>query len=157
MKPTIVDLDFADPAQTEALAEILDAYAREPGGQSAPLSERARGNLARGLAEHPAAFALLALVEGRAVGAAVCFWGFSTFAGQPLLNLHDFAVLPEARGRGVGRGLLAELERRARERGCCKITLEVQETNERAKALYRREGFGPWSTHTLFVTKPLPG
>ena len=87
----------------------------------------------------------------------MCFWGFSTFAAQPLLNLHDFAVLPEARGRGVGQRLLAEIERRARARGCCKITLEVHDSNERAKALYRREGFGPWTTPTLFVSKPLPG
>ena len=34
----IHEIDFDDPAQTEALCEILDAYAREPGGQSAPLS-----------------------------------------------------------------------------------------------------------------------
>lgn len=151
----IREIDFDDPTQRGALVEILDAYAREPGGQSGPLAQDARHNLARGLAEHPACLTLLAFDHGRAVGAAVCFWGFSTFAGRPLLNLHDFAVLPGFRSRGVGRALLDELEKRARERGCCKITLEVRDTNDRAKALYRRRGFGPWSAPTWFVTKPL--
>ena len=151
----IYEVDFDDESHRESLIEIIDAYAREPGGQNAPLSGRARRELAHGLAEHPSAFALLAHVEGRAVGAAVCVWDFSTFAGQPSLNLHDFAVLPGFRGRGVGQGLLDAVEERARGRGCCKITLEVHDSNERAKALYRRCGFGPWDPATWFITKPL--
>ena len=47
------------------------------------------------------------------------------------------------------------MERRARAGGACKITLEVHESNERARGLYRSAGFGPWETSTLFVTKPL--
>ena len=57
--------------------------------------------------------------------------------------------------QGIGRSLLREVERRARDRGCCKITLEVHETNAGARRLYEREGFGPWSPATLFVSKPL--
>ena len=38
--------DLGDPAQASALVEILDAYAREPNGQSAPLPAEARANLA---------------------------------------------------------------------------------------------------------------
>jgi len=101
------------------------------------------------------AMVLLAFVDGRAVGTAVCVWSFSTFAGRPSINIHDFAVLPEFRGQGVGRALLGEVERRARERDCCKITLEVHDTNEGAKRLYESLGFGPWDVPTLFVTKPL--
>ena len=71
--------------------------------------------------------------------------------------MHDLAVLPEHRGRGVGRRLLEEIERRARARGSSKLTLEVHATNEAAMRLYRRFGFGPWDAPTLFVTKPLPG
>jgi ribosomal protein S18 acetylase RimI-like enzyme len=91
----------------------------------------------------------------RAVGAAVCFVGFSTFAGKPVVNLHDLAVLPSHRGRGIGSLLLAEVERHARERGACKVTLEVHDTNHGAKRLYEATGFGPWRGHTLFVTKRL--
>ena len=145
--------DLGDPAQASALVEILDAYAREPNGQSAPLPGEARANLAAGLLAHPTAFVLLAYDGARAVGAAVCFEGFSTFAGKPLVNLHDLAVLPSHRGRGIGSLLLAEVERHARERGACKVTLEVRDTNHGAKRLYEATGFGPWRGHTLFVSK----
>lgn len=155
MKFTIRDTKLDDPADAAALVEIIDSYARGPGGQRAPLSEHARAHLAKGLLENPSTTALLALADGRAVGAAVCFWGFSTFAGRPFANIHDLAVLPEYQGRGVGSRLLEEVERRARARGCCKITLEVHDSNRNAKRLYERTGFGPWESPTLFVTKSL--
>lgn len=147
--------DLGDPDQAAALVEILDAYAREPNGQSAPLPTEARANLAKGLREHPSAFVLLAFDGARAVGAAVCFVGFSTFAGKPFVNLHDLAVLPGYRGRGIGSRLLDEVERCARERGACKVTLEVHDTNHGAKRLYEATGFGAWTSPTLFVTKRL--
>jgi ribosomal protein S18 acetylase RimI-like enzyme len=157
MTVVIRDADLSDADEARALVEIIDGYAREPGGQSAPLSEYARAALAPGLRAHPSAFALLAWQGGTAVGAAVCVWGFSTFTGCPSLNVHDLAVLPGHRGRGVGRRLLEEIEHRARVRGSSKLTLEVHATNETAIGLYRRFGFGPWDAPTLFVTKPLPG
>lgn len=151
----VVLADLADEGHATALVEIIDSYARGPGGQNAPLTEYARGEMARGLAANPNAEVLLGIVDGKAVGLAVCVRSFSTFAGKPSVNIHDFAVLPEYRDRGVGRALLAEVERRARDRDCCKITLEVHDTNGGAKRLYESDGFGPWDVPTLFVTKPL--
>jgi ribosomal protein S18 acetylase RimI-like enzyme len=92
---------------------------------------------------------------------AVCFLGFSTFAARPLLNVHDLAVLPECRGKGVGRALLEAAEARARAHGCCKLTLEVQDSNQRARGLYASFGFadyvlgGAGPTPTRFLTKRL--
>jgi ribosomal protein S18 acetylase RimI-like enzyme len=149
------EADLEDPAQAEALALVIDSYARGPGGQNAPLSGWARGRLALGLRSHPAAMVLFAEIDAKPVGAAVCFWGFSTFAGKPSLNIHDLAVLPAVQGRGAGSALLSECERRARERGCCKLSLEVHDSNHGAKRLYEANGFGPWDRATLFVTKPL--
>ncbi|TVQ88478.1 MAG: GNAT family N-acetyltransferase [Chromatiaceae bacterium] len=77
-----------------------------------------------------------------AVGVAVCFTGFSTFQARGLLNLHDLALLPAWRGRGIGRRLLAAVEAIARARGYCKITLEVRGDNAPARALYASAGFG---------------
>jgi ribosomal protein S18 acetylase RimI-like enzyme len=152
---TIRDADLTDAAHGASLVAIIDSYARGAGGQGAPLEDEARATMVRGLGAHPSAFALLAFVADHAVGAAVCVWTYSTFAARPALNVHDLAVLPDFQGRGVGRALLAEVEARARARGCCKLTLEVHDTNERAKRLYRQIGFGPWDVPTLFVTKPL--
>jgi ribosomal protein S18 acetylase RimI-like enzyme len=155
MNLTIRDAKLDDSEDGEALVEIIDSYARGAGGQRAPLSEHARSQLAKGLLELRSATALLALADGRAIGAAVCLWGFSTFAGRASVNICDFAVLPEFQRKGVGSRLLLEVERRAKERGCCKITLEVHDSNRDAKRLYERMGFGPWQSPTLFVTKPL--
>ncbi len=155
MDVAIREARLQDPGEGAALVEIIDSYARGPGGQGAPLSAEARATLVSGLLAHPATMTLLAFAGERAVGAAVCIWGFSTFAGRPMLNVHDLAVLPDCQGRGIGRRLLAEVERRARERGCCKLTLEVHATNAGAKRLYQRVGFGPWDSPTLFVSKPL--
>ena len=147
--------DLSESADAEALLEIVDSYARGPGGQNAPLSAEARASLAKGLREHPAAFALLAFDGARAVGAAVCFVGFSTFAGKPFVNLHDLAVLPSHQGRGAGGALLEEVARRARALGACKVTLEVVDANQGAQRLYARHGFGPSQAAPRFLTKRL--
>jgi ribosomal protein S18 acetylase RimI-like enzyme len=151
----IQEADLADSQHASAMVELVDSYARGPSGQNAPLTEVARGNMAEGLRSHPMACALLAFVDDRPVGVAICIWGFSTFAGRPTVNVCDFAVRPDSQNQGIGRALLDEVEARARLRGCCKMTLEVHDTNDGAKRLYRRFGFGPWDLPTLFVSKPL--
>ena len=151
----IREADLANPEHAEATAELLDSYARGPGGQNAPLEDQARASLAKGLQEHTRATVLLAYWDDWPVGVAICVWGFSTFAGRPSANICDLAVLPDYQNRGIGNALLAEAEARARSRGCSKMTLEVHDSNDGAKRLYRRFGFGPWDTPTLFVTKAL--
>jgi len=73
--------------------------------------------------------------------------------------VHDLAVLPTARGQGIGRALLAAVEERARERGCGKLTLEVLDDNHRARTLYASFGFADYALGspgaTRFLTKTL--
>lgn len=112
------------------------------------------------LRAHPTTVILLAYDGPAAVGIATCFLGFSTFSARQLLNLHDLAVVPSHRGEGVGRQLLAAVEAKARELGCCKVTLEVQENNWPARGLYEAVGFGMMKYSdelggTLFMTKPI--
>ncbi len=156
----IRDADLADSADATSVVALVDAYARDPMGGGAPLSADVRARLVAGLRAHPTTLVLLAFDAGRPVGVAVGFFGFSTFQARPLLNVHDLAVLPEARGQGVGRALLAAAEARARARGCCKLTLEVLEENRRARAVYAQAGFvdvaSGSSASTRFLAKPLP-
>jgi ribosomal protein S18 acetylase RimI-like enzyme len=112
------------------------------------------------LAQVPGAFSLIARVAGEPVGLAICFTGFSTFAAAPLVNIHDLAVLPAHRGRGIGRALLAAIEAEARARGAVKITLEVLSGNPAAQALYAARGFrgyalDPAAGHAMFWQKAL--
>ena len=160
MHVEVAEADLRRPEQAHALVEILDSYARDRMGGARPLPQAVRERVAAELAARETALVLFAFADGVPVGAAVCFLGFSTFAARPLLNIHDLAVLPEFRGRGAGRALLEAAESRARELGCCKLTLEVREDNERARSLYRSSGFGDFApgadpAPTLFLQKRL--
>src|SRR5690349_9606448 len=51
----------------------------------------------------PSCEALIGELRGEPVGFAIFFRSFSTFLGRAGLYLEDIFVVPEARGRGVGR------------------------------------------------------
>ena len=152
--------DYAKAEDAATVVALLDAYARDPMGGGAPLSDHARANLVHGLAATPGAFSLIARDNGEPVGLANCLPGFSTFAAAPLVNIHDIAVLPGHRGKGIGKALMQAVEDEARRRGACKVTLEVLSGNTNAKALYARLGYGdyqldPESGNALFWQKRL--
>jgi GNAT superfamily N-acetyltransferase len=137
----IVEADLARAEHQRDVVAMTNAYAMDPMGNGAPLPAATRDRLIDGLRRVPTTLVLLAYAGDQAVGIATCFHGFSTFYAKPLINIHDLAVLPSERGRGVGRALLAAVEQRARTLGCCKITLEVQELNARARRTYEAHGF----------------
>jgi ribosomal protein S18 acetylase RimI-like enzyme len=137
----LVTADLALKAHQQAVQDLLDVFSRDEMGNSRPMTPEVRARLIPGLRNHPTTLIFLAFMEERPVGLAVCFHGFSTFAAKPLINIHDFVVLPETRGRGIGRRLLAAVEQTARDHGCCKVTLEVQENNQRARRIYAAAGF----------------
>ena len=139
---------------------MLDLYARDVMGGSKPLSQFAHRNVAAELAKRPHAFSVLAFVGETPVGLVNCFEGFSTFACKPLVNVHDLAVHPDFRKLGVARQMLALVESIARERGCCKLTLEVLQGNTPAIHLYETTGFVGYQLaggmgQAMFLQKPL--
>jgi ribosomal protein S18 acetylase RimI-like enzyme len=133
--------DYADAADAAAIVMLLDAYARDPAGGNEPLSDFAKERLVPELAARPQAYSILAFDGDAPVGLVNCIEGFSTFKCKPLVNVHDVAVLPSHRGRGIAETMLAEAERLARERGAVKMTLEVLSGNAPALKLYRRVGY----------------
>jgi ribosomal protein S18 acetylase RimI-like enzyme len=161
VSPRIREVNYEDARDADAIIMVLDSYASDPVGGGRALASDVRERLVPSLRDHATSLVLLAELDGVAVGIAICFWGLSTFRARPLLNIHDLAVVPEYRGRGIGRALLSAAETRARENGCCKLTLEVQDDNRPARSLYQRFGFedvvygdtGP----TRFLAKPLEG
>jgi ribosomal protein S18 acetylase RimI-like enzyme len=137
----IAALDPGTPRDADALRRLLDAYARGPTAIGRPLEPDALARLPGLLAARPHYAGLLAWRGDLAVGLLNAFEGVSTFKARPLLNIHDIVVDDRLRGRGIGRALLGAAEALARERGCCKLTLEVLEGNVAAFDLYRRSGF----------------
>jgi len=99
--------------------------------------------------ERPGAEVIFAEVAGEAVGFALFFHNFSTFLGRRGLYLEDLYVRPQARGRGLGRALLAELAGIALERGCGRLEWSVLDWNEQALGFYRRLGAVSMSDWTV--------
>ncbi|HWJ31282.1 MAG TPA: GNAT family N-acetyltransferase [Gaiellaceae bacterium] len=93
--------------------------------------------------------ALIAEEDGRAVGFIFCVLGDR---GRKTAHVTDLYVRPEARSRGIGRALLAELITPARESGLAHVSLEVLVHNSDARRLYERLGFTPVD---LFMVAPL--
>ena len=136
--------DYRHPGDALALVSLLDAYACDPAGGGESLSDFAKTNLPAALAARPQAFSVLAFDGDTPVGLINCIEGFSTFACRPLVNVHDVAVLASHRGQRIGERMLALVEQLARERGACKLTLEVLDGNRSALTLYQRCGFAPY-------------
>ena len=159
-KVEIVEADLDRSEHQNAVLELTDAYARDPMGNGKPLSDEVRRALIPGLQQHPTTVIFLAYEGNNAIGIANCFIGFSTFAARPLINISDLAVLPDHREQRIGRRLLKAVEGKAREIGCCKLTIEVQENNHRARHVYESVGFSQAvyveeAGGALFLSKPL--
>ncbi|MBK8037510.1 MAG: GNAT family N-acetyltransferase [Verrucomicrobiaceae bacterium] len=143
MSASILTLE-ADLSREDHAADtlrLLDAYSADPMGDGHPLSDAARRDLIPGLRQHPTTHVFLAYADDEAVGIAICFLGFSTFAARRLLYIMDYFVQPTHRGHGIGKRLMDTIAARARELGCCRLTLEVQENNHHARRIYAAAGF----------------
>ncbi len=117
-------LRLADPAETAPLAALVGAAeARAPWHPGALPPEERRALL------HPLIDAGRIRVVAGPSGPA----GFLARRGAEVLALY---VAPDHAGRGLGRALLAEAQRRA-----ARLTLWVAEANAPARAFYAAQGF----------------
>lgn len=102
--------------------------------------------------DQPAAYAVIAEIDGARVGLALYFFNFSTWTGWRGLYLEDLYVTPEARGRGVGGALLKHLAGIAVDRGCTRFEWAVLDWNEPAIKFYLSKGAEPmheWRTYRV--------
>jgi GNAT superfamily N-acetyltransferase len=88
----------------------------------------------------PYAEVVFACLDEVPVGFALFFQTFSTFVGKPGIYLEDLFVRPQARGRGIGKRLLAWLARTTLERGCARLDWAVLDWNAPSIAFYRSLG-----------------
>lgn len=70
-------------------------------------------------------------------------------------ELKRMYVLPEARGRGLGRRVLVELEAEARRLGYRALVLETGDLQTEALGLYRSAGFAPIPCYGVYATREL--
>jgi len=96
-----------------------------------------------------AADVLIAELDGEPVGFALFFQSYSTFLAKPGLYLEDLFVRPAARGKGVGKALMAALARIAVQRDYGRFEWAVLDWNEPALKFYATLGAAPQSEWTV--------
>ena len=78
---------------------------------------------------------MVAVADGEIVGSVMA--GYDGHRGW----VNYLAVMPTCRRAGVGRALMAEVERVLREVGCPKINLQIRVTNHAAVSFYEALGY----------------
>ena len=138
----------ATEADHDLLRDLWEDFEVELGGEDylRETWEEAWEDLSQTIAD---GVALIAEDDGRPVGFIFCVLGER---GRKTAHVTDLYVRPEARGRGIGRVLLAELVEPAREAGLGHVSLEVLVQNSDARRLYDRLGFVPVD---VFMVAPL--
>lgn len=129
------------PSEAEEVARLLVGF-RNYYGRDWP-SDNAMLAAVEKLIEQPDVDYLLAAVDedSPAVGVCQLRYRHSVWTAATDCWLEDLFVEESARGSGVGAALMDAALAQARERGCRRVELDTNETNERALALYHRFGF----------------
>jgi GNAT superfamily N-acetyltransferase len=130
----------ADPRDADAVLRLLRQLAAFEGAPDGLCLDH-DALMRDAFGERPRFVALLAERDGVAIGVAVVFLGYSTWAARPTLVIHDLFVAEHARGAGAGHALVAAAMEMAAREGCCRVDLDVLDWNEPAKEFYRRMGF----------------
>ena len=93
---------------------------------------------------------LIARYRGEPAGFALFFHNYSTWLAKPGIYLEDLFVLPELRGKGIGKSLLVELAKLAKHRGCGRIEWSVLDWNEPSIQFYKSLGAVKMKEWNLF-------
>ncbi len=106
--------------------------------------------LADWLFDKRVAEAFFAMEGETEVGFALYFHNFSTFLGRGGIYLEDLFVLPEHRGKGYGKAILAHLAQIARERGCGRLEWACLDWNKPSIDFYLSLGAKPMDEWTVY-------
>ena len=90
--------------------------------------------------DKPYAEVVLAEYGQQAAGFALFFHNYSTFLAKPGIYLEDLFVLPEYRGKGIGKVLLSYLAKLAVKRDCGRLEWSVLDWNQPAIDFYQAQG-----------------
>jgi ribosomal protein S18 acetylase RimI-like enzyme len=133
--------DIQDEEHVKAMLGQLNLYMQDPMGGQGKLSSELASTIAEKLKVQLNYLFFLAKFNGEYAGVANCFIGFSTFQAKQLINIHDFAVSPKYRRKGIGDALMKAIVDYSKQNDMCKITLEVRRDNIQAQKLYQKAGF----------------
>lgn len=126
----------ADVPQILAFIRDLATYERDPGAVHATEADLHRD----GFGPTPRFHCLIADWDGAPAGFALYFHNYSTWRGHHGIHVEDLFVLPEHRGKGIGKALLTRVAAIAVEEGCHRLQWDVLEWNTPAIGFYEQMG-----------------
>ena len=94
----------------------------------------------------------LAEYQNKAAGYLIFYYNFSSFLTKAGLFIEDIFVLPEFRGKGIGKKLLLKVIEIAKERDCGRVEWNVLDWNEPAISFYKKIGaktLDEWTTFRI--------
>ncbi|WP_438444898.1 GNAT family N-acetyltransferase [Gorillibacterium sp. sgz5001074] len=139
----------AEGKDREGLVRLMEAYIVDFYGRPHPGEERLADLLDR-LSEGAVGTQFVAEQEGRLVGFATLYFGWSTLRARPVLVLNDLYVEEACRGTGAARALFEVCRGYGAEHGYAAMSWETAEDNERAQAFYAKMGGvrGTWVSYS---------
>ncbi len=124
-------------ADMPMLRDMLQALSDQDGGQEVASVEAL---LHGGFGAQSLFSGVVAEAAGQALGIVVYYPDYSTLRGEAGVYVQDLFVTEAARGKGIGRGLLAAAMA-VQDWGARYLTLSVSPANAAAKVFYDRAGF----------------
>ena len=106
--------------------------------------------LMNSLFERKAAEVLIGEYDGEAVAFALFHNNFSTFQGRIGIHLVDLYVIPEMRGKGLGKIMLSYLAKLTVERDFGRLEWWCHDWNDPAIAFYKKNGAVPLDNLTTY-------
>ena len=133
----------AEPHEAEVVARLMVAF-RNHLGLDWPSDNAFLAGVERLIEDRDTAFLLGTPHEDAPpCGVAQVRFRYGLWWAAEDCELEDLYVDEDARGKGVGRALVQGVVDLARERGCRRIQLDVNEANAAALAVYDSFGFSP--------------
>jgi len=135
----------AGPGDAAEVTRLMVAF-RDWNGRGWPDGDAFARGVDRLLADENSEF-LLAAADDQSSAAGVCQlrYRYGIWWDAPDCLLEDLFVEEQARGNGLGEGLVNAAIERARQRGCRRMELDANEANTPAITLYERVGFNSYS------------
>lgn len=133
----------------DRLLTLAEAFHREGGH---PLQDSQRQAIRRLVAEPELGRAWILAGKHDDLGYATCAFTYSVDAGSRAVMLDDLYVVPRARGRGLGRLLMTELEDDLVGQCVHAIVLMADGGDRRTRHFYERIGFSPTPLVTFSKT-----
>ncbi len=146
-----IQIRLATRADKASLIGLIDAHA-DFEAMDRPTPEARERLMRHGFGDHRRFSPFLASLDGKDVGYAITYEGYSSFLARPTFYLEDIFVYEHARGRGFGGTMFQFLVEEAVDRGCARMEWMVVDWNDNAIGFYERRGavqLSEWHSYRL--------